>query len=63
MIALRSENTDYDVCELVCNERAELATLTGEFNGNRIGHGSSCLVLEDKSIHIFDEVNSAWVEL
>lgn len=63
MVALTKENQDTDVCEFVANERTELATLTGEFNGNRIGHGSTCLVLEDISIHIYDEVNSIWVEL
>lgn len=63
MVALTSENTITDVCQFVANEKAELATLIGEFNGNRIGHGSNCLVLEDKSIHIYDEVNSIWVEL
>lgn len=63
MIALRSENTDYDVCEFVANERTELDQLKGDFNGNRIGHGSSCVVLEDKSVWLYDEVNSIWVEL
>lgn len=63
MIALRSENTDYDICEFVTNEREELDQLKGWFNGNRIGHGSSCVVLEDKSVWLYDEVNSVWVEL
>lgn len=63
MIALRSENIDYDVCELVCNERAELDLVKGEFNGNKVGHGSSMVVLSDKSVWLYDEVNSIWVEL
>lgn len=63
MIALRSENTDYDVCDLVCNERSELDQLKDNFNGNKIGHGSSCVVLSDRSVHLYDEVSHTWVEL
>lgn len=63
MIALRSENIDYDVCEFVANFRTELDELKENFNGNRIGHGSSCVVLEDKSVWLYDEVHTVWVEL
>lgn len=63
MIALTKENQDTDTLEFAVNRREELLTLTHVFNGNKIGHGSNALVLEDKSVHVYDEENHTWIDL
>jgi len=63
MIAMRSEINDTDVRSYVVNERAELAELHHEWNNEKIGHGSDCICLSDKSVHLYDETTHTWVEL
>ena len=63
MIALTKENQDTDVCSFVVNRENELTTLTHTFNGNKIGHGSDCLCLENKSVYIYDEESHTWIQL
>lgn len=61
MIALIKEGNNCDYCEFFVNRLDELLLLKGEWNGNKIGHGSKAFVVEKILQYFFDKESCEWL--